>query len=115
MRLIDAHALLRDIWCEEGLCGKRHTDYVEIIEKQPFIDAVSSGAYDQVVWERDIAIKQLAEIGKSLGEQMDDAAKVVRCRDCLYWGNRWTGCPKLHGLETPDDFFCKYGKPKEDK
>lgn len=41
-----------------------------------------------------------------------DAVEVVRCRECLFRGNRWTGCPKLHGLETPDDFFCKYGKPK---
>ena len=43
-----------------------------------------------------------------------DAVPVVRCRKCMFWGNRWTGCPKLHGLETPDDFFCKYGKRRED-
>lgn len=41
-----------------------------------------------------------------------DAVEVVRCRECLYRCNSFTGCPKLHGLETPDDFFCKYGKPK---
>lgn len=29
-------------------------------------------AYDQVRWERDVAIEQLSEIGKSLGEKMDD-------------------------------------------
>lgn len=39
--------------------------------------------------------------------------EVVLCRDCMWRGNRWTGCPKLKGLVTPDDFFCKYGKPKE--
>lgn len=43
-----------------------------------------------------------------------DAVEVRRCRECLYRSNSFTGCPKLHGLETPDDFFCKYGKPKEE-
>jgi hypothetical protein len=50
------------------------------------------------------------------GQRKDDACaeivKVSYCRDCLYRGNSFTGCPKLHGLETPDNFFCKYGKPK---
>lgn len=29
-------------------------------------------AYEQIRWERDVAIEQLSEIGKSLGEKMDD-------------------------------------------
>lgn len=93
-----------------------HKDIAEVISDAiPAVDAVERGVFEQVAWERDIALAQLSVIGKGLGEKMDDAAKVVLCRDCLYWGNRWTGCPKLHGLETPDDFFCKYGKPKEDR
>jgi len=38
---------------------------------------ISKGAYTQVVWERDVAISQLAAIGKGLGEKMDDVAPVV--------------------------------------
>jgi len=38
----------------------------------PAADVVSRGAYEQVAWERSIAIEQLREIGKSLGEKMDD-------------------------------------------
>lgn len=38
---------------------------------------VSRAVFEQVMWERDIALKQLAEIGKGLGEKMDDVATVV--------------------------------------
>lgn len=48
---------------------------------------VSRAALRQVMWERDIALKQLAEIGKGLGEKMDDVAPakdVVCCKDCVW-------------------------------
>lgn len=38
---------------------------------------VSRAVFEQVMWERDIALKQLSEIGKGLGEKMDDVATVV--------------------------------------
>lgn len=41
----------------------------------PTVDVVSASAYRQVIWERDVAISQLQEIGKGLGENMDDIAK----------------------------------------
>ena len=34
--------------------------------------SVSQGVVDQIKWERDTALSQLAEIGKGLGEKMDD-------------------------------------------
>lgn len=40
----------------------------------PAADVVSRGAYEQVAWERDVALEQLRGIGKSLGERMDDIA-----------------------------------------
>lgn len=46
---------------------------------------VSRAVFEQVMWERDIALKQLAEIGKGLGEKMDDVATVVH--------GRWIGAP----------------------
>ena len=39
-------------------------------------DVVSKAAYDQVVWERNLAKEQLKSIGKSLGEKMDDVQPV---------------------------------------
>lgn len=35
------------------------------------------GAFDQIKWERDIAIAQLTDIGCSLGEKMDDVVAAV--------------------------------------
>lgn len=75
----------------------------------PAVDAVERSAFEQVAWERDIAIKQLADIGKSLGEKMDDVAKVVRCRECAVPHNEKTGCPKLLGVVTAPGFFCGFG------
>jgi hypothetical protein len=42
-----------------------------------FADVVSVSAYKQVMWERDVAVEQLKQIGKGLGEAMDDVALVV--------------------------------------
>ena len=38
-------------------------------------DVVERSVYDQVAWERDTALSQLAEIGKGLGERMDDVVE----------------------------------------
>lgn len=45
-------------------------------------DFVSVKTLDQVRWERDVAIAQLAEVGKSLGERMDDVCRVGSYGDC---------------------------------
>ena len=50
--------------------------FYDWLNSLPVVDpkkgTVPVGAYEQTRWERDIAISQLAEIGKSLGEKMDD-------------------------------------------
>lgn len=38
-----------------------------------------------------------------------DVRHVVLCRDCIFRSNEWTGCPKLNGTITYDEFFCKCG------
>lgn len=45
-------------------------------------DQVSVEVLKQVMWERDVAIAQLAEIGKSFGERMDDVCRVGSYGDC---------------------------------
>lgn len=40
-----------------------------------------------------------------------DAVPVVRCRDCVYWNDRW--CYINDGYFEDDD-FCSYGERKED-
>lgn len=49
---------------------------VKILNEFPSSNVVSRVAYDQVIWERDTALAQLAEIGKGLGEKMDDVVRV---------------------------------------
>ena len=48
-----------------------------VVEQMPPADVVSVSAYKQVMWERDVAVEQLKQIGKGLGETMDDVALVA--------------------------------------
>lgn len=43
-----------------------------------------------------------------------DVRPVVLCRDCIFRSNEWTGCPKLNGTITGDEFFCKCGIKREE-
>lgn len=100
------------------------------VTRVPAADAVARSAYSQVVWERDTALSQLAEIGKGLGEKMDDVPTVVFCRECENYN------PEGHydrGYDTcfmtvirkdgavisgsqfmPADGFCSFGKRRSD-
>lgn len=72
---------------------------------------------EQIRWERDTAIEQLAEIGKGLGERMDDIEKVVRCKDCKHNSlKRMSGntyCDIGMGLFQLYD-FCSLGERRTD-
>lgn len=74
-RLIDADALIEEFeWLKEQSSEWRRVEIDEIIERinnQPTTDAVPKGLFDQIKWERDIAIGQLQEIGCELGQKMD--------------------------------------------
>ena len=72
---------------------------------------VPLNAYSQITWERDVAIGQLQQIGKSLGEEMDDIAKVVRCKDCTKRNEeRWCA---IMAFFCNDDYFCASGIRKD--
>ncbi len=79
-------------------------------------DVVSKGLYEQIKWERDLAIEQLQEYGVSLGEKAD-VVKVVRCKDCIHWG--CYGGEYAHKGECKmcesegcwyEDDYCSYGE-----
>lgn len=82
---------------------------VEDIKNIPAADVVSKGLYEQIKWERDVAIEQLKEYGVSLCEKAD-VVKVVRCKDCINWD---CGDCYRQELARPDD-YCSYGVRKED-
>ena len=74
---------------------------------------MSRGAYDQTDWERCVALTQLKEIGKSLGERMDDMRPVVLCKDCKNYIERSGACAYLVVGMREDD-FCSYGEKSEE-
>lgn len=69
--------------------------------------------FEQVKWERDIALLQLEAIGASLGEKMDDYRRVVRCGDCMYRREDVReGSPIrcVTGSFHQPDFYCAFAE-----
>lgn len=50
----------------------------EMIMSVPSADVVTREQYEQIHWERDVALHQLEEIGKGLGEKMVDVIERKR-------------------------------------
>ena len=93
---------------------------IQALEHASTIEAVSVGTLEQFKWERDVALKQLEEIGKGLGSKMDDVVTIVRCEDCRHYKHSAVADRKMcfrkdvDGVQVCYDFqpndFCKYGK-----
>lgn len=63
------------LYCDNGIAFvKLHP--VRINAKPKSVNTISRGLYEQIKWERDIAISQLESYGIGLGEETD-VAKVV--------------------------------------
>lgn len=50
---------------------------IQTIKDMPSADVVTREQYEQIHWERDVALHQLEEIGKALGEKMDDVIERI--------------------------------------
>ena len=124
--MIDAGAIERKLkkqYCAEcnvvrqiQCCACWVNDVLELLEGDT-VDAVSRGVLDQVKWERDIALEQLADYGLSLGERAD-VVKVVRCKDCVWYENgksydAYCNHPTDGMNYSAEDDFCSYGERKE--
>lgn len=46
-------------------------------------ESVPQGVADQIRWERDTALSQLEEIGKGLGEKMDDIVAMMKEQEAV--------------------------------
>ena len=44
-------------------------ELLKALDQEPSNDMVSRGVFEQVMWERDVAIEQLKELGYELGEK----------------------------------------------
>ena len=96
---------------------KRIYDVLANCEKPtpPPVSVVAWDVYEQVRWERDIAISQLKELGIGLGQIMPDMVEVVRCKDCVHWQPEPMGDVKMCykgalGRWTEPEFFCACGE-----
>ena len=73
--LISKNALLDEFEWLKSVVNESSKDEVEDIiqriKNAPAVDAVSKGLYDQIKWERDIALGQLEELGISFGQKID--------------------------------------------
>ena len=89
----------------------------------PVVDAVEKDIYEQVRFERDVAIGQLKELDIGLGQKKpNDLERVVRCKDCKYaemsvspitglWCTRFG----INDMAMKDYDFCSYGERKEEE
>lgn len=100
---------------------ERHEYVVPVAEIDwiPASDVVSRGVYEQVQWERDMAMQQLEEHGIPFGAKAD-VVEVVRCKDCKYykhfkglgnWCHRRIRSDIEYHTKTTD--FCSFGERKE--
>ena len=51
---------------------------IQNIKDMPSADVVTREQYEQIRWERDVALHQLEEIGKGLGEKMVDVVEIKK-------------------------------------
>lgn len=131
-RLIDADALLK--WLEEctdekdWLVSQYNADWIySMLESAPTVDVVPTAAYEQVRWERDMAMKQLEEHGIPFGGVAPDVVEVRRCKDCEFFDetgyedvNAEIDMPELHAgycsvwkQVTQACGYCSYGERRE--
>lgn len=118
---IDLDTPLELIVARGDCFSKQITTLRELLDvnKIPYAaaDVRPVGLLEQVEWERDTALAQLAEIGKSFGERMDDVRPVVRCSDCKWTEIDGTGaiyCKKWDRWEMPPNGFCWLGRKREE-
>lgn len=67
------------------------------------------GTIEQIRWERDIAMQQLAEHGIPFGGKADDVVKVCRCKDCKHYDGKWCLLLDIVNSEM-GDWFCGFGE-----
>ena len=93
----------------------------QLIIKQPAADVVSRSVFEQVKWERDIAMEQLKDHKIPFGCIAPDVVEVVRCKNCKYGAvpfNGWIDNGRKHcnrigkDVSVPDDFYCGFGERK---
>lgn len=72
---------------------------IKALEQKPSNDMVSRGLFEQIKWERDVAIEQLKELGYGLGEKpkmgywIEGDMTRWKCSNCGYGVLDWNNTP----------------------
>ena len=91
--LKEQHEAIKSLEQEIRDKNVRLTERAEQVERL-LKKSVPQSVVDQIRWERDTALSQLKEIGKCLGEKMDDVKpKTQQPKKVLYKTNPWTNLP----------------------
>ena len=97
----------------EGFGGQTFKDRKQTLAALIILEAAQKGEIfsktyvDQVRWERDIAIEQLDEIGKSLGEKMDDVKTIITAM----WIEKRHGYLECSNCHRDTNRLDKHGYP----
>ena len=90
-----------EVYSEE-LCEQSNCDWMAFIDKEPAADVISKGLYEQIKWERDVALAQLEEYGVSLGEKAD----VVKVRHGRWVFGKDLACCWGQILKNKHHLYC---------
>ncbi len=102
-----------ETWQKCGFEGGWHEAIEQIEEDIKNISAanvISKSAYDQILWERDVAEAQLTKLGLSLGEKPDEKVRSIKHSswDLIKTGSGiydfYFKCRNCHG-NTPDKAY----------
>lgn len=119
MRLIDGDELYQKVVGYNGgavdkTVAKRLIDQIPTVNHA---DVVSRKTFEQIKWERYIAVEQLKELGYGLGEKIHtEQPEIIRCKDCkhgmydmmckFYW---------CHGMAHSANWFCADAERRTDE
>ena len=120
MRLIDADELLNSIHMEQEAVGADLS--VEAIEA--WVELMAENAPDAVpvkplaallAWYAMPPVHPKGSSPAELAEAWEEFLQrqpwwQITCGECAVPHNKWTGCPKLGGKITPDNYSCGQGE-----
>lgn len=84
-------------------------DFLVMLDKRENNSEKTTCGCEQIMWERDMAIKQLEEHGIPFGGKADNVVKVVRCKDCKWFMTFDEMQNNPYGLYTDRDEFIQAG------
>ena len=70
-----------------------------LIDAQPTVEAVPKSYAEQIRWERDVAVRQLNEIGCQFGQKMDEVKKKLEVL-------QWIPCSEKLPDDDTDVLIC---------